>query len=139
MTPETAGTRPSMLRSPRRLALAGIGIVCVGLGGLGVVVPGLPTTIFLIIASYLFAKSCPWLEEKLIRRGPFQPYLQYLDADTPMPRRARIAALMMMWSAVLVSLGVLAMRETLTPWLAATIVAAAGCGTVAILTYRRAR
>jgi hypothetical protein len=128
-----------MLRSPRRLALAGLGIVCVGLAGLGVVVPGLPTTIFLIMASYLFTRSCPWLEEKLIRRGPFQPYLRYLDGDEPMPRRARVAATMMMWSAVIVSLGVLAAREALTPWLAVTILAAACCGTIAIASYRRAR
>jgi len=42
----------------RRWLLAGAGVVAVGLGGLGVFVPGLPTTIFLIIASYCFARSC---------------------------------------------------------------------------------
>lgn len=131
--------RPSMIRSPRRLALAGLGLACVGLAGVGVVVPGMPTTIFLIAASYLFTRSCPWLEEKLIRSRPFRPYLRYLDGDQPMPRRARISALVMMWTAVAMSLAWLWTRTVLTPLGATLIVAAACCGTAMILTYRRER
>ena len=39
----------------RRAVFVALGIACTGLAGLGVVVPGLPTTVFLIGASYLFA------------------------------------------------------------------------------------
>ncbi len=132
-------SRALMLRSPRRLALAGLGLVCVGLAGVGVVVPGLPTTIFLIAASYLFTRSCPWLEEKLIRSSLFRPYAQYLDGDRAMPRRARVSALVLMWVAVASSLAMLTVRDQLPGWLVAVIVAAAIAGTVAILTYRRER
>ena len=78
-----------MAPPPKRIALAALGIVCVGLAFAGAVLQGLPTTIFLIAASYLFARSCPWLEERLIRVRWFRPYLPYLDGSRPMPRRAR--------------------------------------------------
>lgn len=108
-----------------------------GLAGLGVVVPGLPTTIFLIAASYLFARSCPWLEEKLLRNRIFAPYMRYVDGEETMPRRARVVSLALMWSAVAVSLGVLAARQSLTVWFAVPILAAAGSGTAMILVWRR--
>jgi hypothetical protein len=128
-----------MIRSPRRVALAGLGIVCVGLAGVGVVVPGMPTTIFLIAASYLFTRSCPWLEEKLVRSRPFGPYLRYLDGDQPMPRRARVSALLMMWTAVATSLVWLWAGALLSPTGAAVIIASACCGTAMIVLYRRER
>ena len=91
MTQAISTTRVSMLRSPRRLLLAGLGLLCVGLALAGVFVPGLPTTVFLIAASYLFTRSCPWLEERMLGLRVFRPFVPYVRGDLPMPRRARIA------------------------------------------------
>lgn len=136
MKSAVSDSRTSVLRSPWRLGLATLGVVCVGLALLGVVVPGMPTTIFLIAAAYLFARSCPYLEERLIRRGPFRPYLRYLDGD-PMPRKAKATALALMWTAVTSSLAVLWIGNRLEPWIAAIIVAAACIGTVVIARHGR--
>jgi len=98
----TSETLSQRLRrfSPYRLLLAAAGVACVGLAALGVVVPGLPTTIFLIMATYLFTRSCPWLEERLIRNRLFAPFLGYIDGSTPMPMRAKLITMCIMWAFV---------------------------------------
>jgi uncharacterized membrane protein YbaN (DUF454 family) len=130
-------TRPSVLRSPRRLLLAALGFVCVGVALAGVFLPGLPTTIFLIAASYLFTRSCPWLEERVLRLRIFQPFVPYVRGDRSMPMRARITALLTMWVAIAVSLLTLALGDGLSRWVAIAFVAAGVTGSWCILNYRR--
>ncbi len=127
----------SWVRDPRRWAFAAIGVASVGLGWLGVFVPGLPTTIFLIIASYCFTRSCPWLEERLLRVPLFAPYMEVLDEGRGMSRQAATSALVSMWSCVAVSLGVLYGAGHLATWIAVLVVCMAMAGTGMILLYAR--
>ena len=128
--------RTTMFRSPRRLVLAGLGLLCVGLGLAGVVLPGLPTTVFLIAASYLFTRSSPALNERVRRIRLLRPYLHHLEGHGPMPIKAKLSSLALMWAAVTTSLVVLTLRGGLEPWLAAVIVSAALIGSLVIVRYR---
>jgi uncharacterized protein len=140
-TGATPGTRPAnagVLSRPRRWLLAGVGLVSVGLAVLGAILPGMPTTVFLIIASYCFTRSCPWLEERLLGHRIFAPYLPYIRGGATMPFRARVIALLMMWGSVSMSLLAMARSGWLTPLTASVVVGAALAGTVAIVMFRRA-
>jgi uncharacterized membrane protein YbaN (DUF454 family) len=138
-----SGRTPTPAQLPgspaRRWMLASVGVVSVGFAGIGAVVPGLPTTIFLIIASWCFAKSCPWLERRLLRNRLFAPYMVYVDGGGPMPRRAKAVALGMMWTAISLSLAWLHLSERLPLWLGLTITAAGILGTIAIVTDAASR
>lgn len=117
------------VRSVRRWLYALFGVLAVGLGFLGIFVPGLPTTIFLIVASYLFTRSCPWLEDRLVRAPIFRPYLRYVDGEGAMPLRVRVTTIVVMWAAVGASFVILHSRGALDIWLAAIVGGAAGVGT----------
>ncbi len=76
-----------------------LGTLCVGLGAIGTVVPGMPTTVFLIVAAWLYARSCPGLHRRLMEHRVFGPYLRMAERRE-MPRRAKIVALAMMWGGI---------------------------------------
>lgn len=111
--------------------LVGVGLLCVALGGVGVIVPGLPTTVFLIIASWCFVRSCPTLERVLIRNRFFGPFVRYLSPGAVMPTRARVVASAMLWAAVSVSTFVLASRGVGAVWIGLVLLSAI-IGTVTI-------
>jgi uncharacterized membrane protein YbaN (DUF454 family) len=136
--PQTGCARTAWVRSPRRLVLAAVGVVAVGVGAFGVFVPGLPTTIFLLIASYCFARSCPWLEQRLLRVPLFAPYMTFVDEGRPMSARARAVAMAAMWTSVLLSLTWLRATGRLSALLAGVIVGVAAIGTIVVLRFRRA-
>jgi len=86
------------------------GLVCFGLGAVGVFVPGLPTTVFVLTGSYLLTRGAPALDQRMRTSRLFAPYNKYLDPTVRMPRAAKAAALVGMWtsigaSAVLLRLG----------------------------------
>ena len=114
----------------RRAVFVALGIACTGLAGLGVVVPGLPTTVFLIGASYLFARSSPRLEKRLHESRWFGPTLRrFAESGGAMPRRAKVAALLSMWTGIAGSTVALSGA----PGLQVTTVALGLVGTAAIL------
>lgn len=100
----SADRRSSRLgeQAKRKLFVA-LGLVCLAVGAVGVVVPGLPGTIFLLAASYLFVRSSPRLDRWLREHPRLGPYLRLAQRGT-MPRRAKVVSLFAMWTGIFVSL-----------------------------------
>jgi uncharacterized membrane protein YbaN (DUF454 family) len=88
----------------RRALVAALGMLSVALGIVGVFVPGLPTTVFVIAAAYLFARSSPTLEAWLEHHRWLGPPLQRFRQTRGMPRKSKVLALASMWAGMGVSL-----------------------------------
>lgn len=82
------------------------GVFCVGLAILGAILPILPTTVFLIMATACFAKSSPRMQQKLLNNKIFGPLIYEWQQHRSIPRKAKKIALLMIvlsvvWSAYL--------------------------------------
>ncbi len=78
-----------------RLAWTLVGLAAVGVGGVGVVVPGLPSTVFFIIAAWAFSKSNPRLEAWVLGLPQIGALVQDYRDGLGMPQRAKTTAAVM--------------------------------------------
>ncbi|TPH16577.1 YbaN family protein [Litorilituus lipolyticus] len=93
-------------KKSKALLLKAVGILFVGLAVLGVVLPILPTTPFLLVAAACFAKSSPRLQRKLMANKTFGPLIHDWQTHRSIPRKAKRIALLtiilsVVWSAFL--------------------------------------
>jgi uncharacterized membrane protein YbaN (DUF454 family) len=86
-----------------RMIYGGAGWCAVALAIAGVLVPGLPTTVFVLVASYCFSRSSPRFERWLRENRWLGPTVQRFAPGGGMSRSAKRAALTAMWTGVLVS------------------------------------
>ncbi|MTD40810.1 DUF454 family protein [Erwinia sp. CPCC 100877] len=73
----------------QKIILTFIGWVAVVLATLGVVLPLLPTTPFLLLAAWCFARSSPRFHHWLLYRSWFGGYLRFWQRHRAMPRGAK--------------------------------------------------
>ena len=69
-----------------------LGWASVGVGTVGIVVPGLPTTVFFVIAAACFSRSSPRFEQWVLDRPGVGPLVRDYRAGLGMPRRAKTVA-----------------------------------------------
>jgi uncharacterized protein len=110
--PEPNATAPP--RSPLRIVWIAGGTLSVGLGAAGLVLPLLPTTPFVILAAWCFARSSPELREKLVNSRMLGPSLRAWERERAIARRAKVSA-----SLLLVLLVALSVALQFPAWLVA--------------------
>lgn len=92
-------THPEADDAPREISALGrysylsLGVLCVTFGTIGVFVPGLPTTVFMIVALWAFTRSSPKMRDWLYNHRHFGPALQNWVKHRSIPVRARQFAL----------------------------------------------
>lgn len=108
-----------------------LGWVCVGLGFVGAFLPGMPTTVFLIIALWAFSKSSDRLRWWLWTHPRFGASLRNWHLHRVIPPPAKAAAVVMM----MVSVAIVAV--TASSWRAPAILAAVLAPIAAWIVTRR--
>ena len=99
-------TSPQMQSKAKKILLKITGLAFVGLAIVGVILPILPTTPFLLVAAACFAKSSPHMQKKLLANKIFGPLINEWQQHRCIPRKAKRVALLTMifsvvWSAYL--------------------------------------
>jgi uncharacterized membrane protein YbaN (DUF454 family) len=91
-------------RSPFvRALLIVAGSISVGLGVLGIVLPILPTTPFLLLAAWCYARSSTRFYVWLMTHRLWGKYLRDYTSGKGVPLRVKIWALILLWAAILSS------------------------------------
>lgn len=86
-------TSKKVLTKAKKATLTLLGFICVAIGIVGIVLPGLPTTVFMIVAAWLFSISNPRFEKWLLGLPKIGPAISNFREGLGMPRKAKIFAL----------------------------------------------
>jgi uncharacterized protein len=88
--------------------LNGILVVCgslsLALGVIGIFVPGLPTTAFLLLSAWLYMKSSPRLHKALLNNKYLGKYISKYQKEKGMTLKSKLYAIGMMWAMILISI-----------------------------------
>lgn len=87
----------------KRICLIGTGWICVALGTLGIFLPLLPTTIFLLIAAWCFARSSNSFHNWLTNHPKLGPLINAWSSGQPIPKQTRNKILLSMWLCLAIS------------------------------------
>jgi uncharacterized membrane protein YbaN (DUF454 family) len=118
------------LNRAARAALFAAGILCVALGIVGMFLPVLPTTPFILLAAACFARSSERFYRWLMEHRAFGPLVREWRAYRSIPYRTKLMAIVLMAASLTVSI-VFFVRPA---WLQATL---ALCGAaLAVWLYR---
>lgn len=90
-----------------RILLVTLGVLCLGLGFIGLFLPLLPTTPFVLAAAFCFARSSQRLHDQLINNKRFGPLLRQWQQQRTIPKRAKHRAMALIIASFAVSILIL--------------------------------
>ena len=94
-----------------RVLLIILGLVSLGMGVLGIFLPLLPTTPFMLLSAFLFIRSSDRLYQWLINHRLFGKYIHdYLEKRT-IPRRVKWFTLSLLWITIIMTITTLQLNE----------------------------
>ncbi|MCL5998916.1 MAG: YbaN family protein [Chloroflexi bacterium] len=91
------------LKSLAKVGLIVLGSVCVGLGIIGIILPGMPSTVFFLMAAACYVRSSDRLYQRLISNKIIGRQIRLFREKRAMPMRAKVIALACGWTAISLS------------------------------------
>lgn len=88
------------MRQAVRAAWVVAGFVSLFLGVVGIFVPVLPTTPFLLLASACFLRGSERMHRWLLSHGRLGKYIRDFEAGRGIPARAKVVAIATMWISI---------------------------------------
>jgi len=86
-----------MRTTAKRRLLIGAGTLCTGLGIIGIFIPILPTTPFLLLAAACYMRSSERFYQWLINNRIFGAYVRNYIEGRGMPVRIKIFTILLLW------------------------------------------
>lgn len=80
-----------------RVLLVVLGTVACLLGVVGIVVPLLPTTPFLLLAAALYCRSSPRLYDRLLGHRRLGVYIRHFREERALPLRVKVVSVSLVW------------------------------------------
>ncbi|MCD7973347.1 MAG: YbaN family protein [Candidatus Azobacteroides sp.] len=121
--------------SIKRYLIAGAGTLSLVLGIIGIFLPLLPTTPFLLLTAYCYLKSSPRLYHWLINQPRLGAYILNYQKYKVIPVKAKISAISLLWTSILFC--IIFVVDML--WLRILLFAIATGVTIHILSYKSYR
>jgi uncharacterized membrane protein YbaN (DUF454 family) len=87
----------------KRLLWLTVGLIALACGIAGVVLPLVPTTPFLLVAAFAFARSSPTLHDWLITHPHLGSSLRHWNEHGAISSRAKVSAMVLMTGTLVVS------------------------------------
>ncbi len=81
-----------------------IGFISLSLGTVGIFLPVLPTTPFLLLAAGCFSAGSPKMEAMLMKNRYFGSYIENYRYKTGVPRKAKTHAVLFLWGGLVISM-----------------------------------
>lgn len=88
----------------RKAALIFFGTVCVGLGVLGIFLPLMPTTVFLLMAAYCYSRSSDRFHNWLLNNRLCGKYIRNYKTGRGMTVRQKATSIAILWASIGVSI-----------------------------------
>lgn len=102
------------------------GTVCVGLGVLGMFLPLLPTTVFLLMAAYCYSRSSERFHNWLLTNRLCGKYISNYRSKRGITARQKVSTLVTLWASIGFSIWLLGGRLWVTLILAAVAIGVTG-------------
>lgn len=95
------------MKNTARYLLLLVGIVSVALGTIGVFLPLLPTTPFILLALWCFARSSDRFHDWLVNHPRFGPFITMWYSEEGMPPSTRNRILLLLWASLILSMAII--------------------------------